>query len=36
VLENAGIEFLRPDGEGRGQGVRLMVVPAEGRKPKRT
>ncbi|MBI3446605.1 MAG: helix-turn-helix domain-containing protein [Magnetospirillum sp.] len=35
VLESAGIEFLRPDREGRGQGVRLMVVPVEGRKPKR-
>lgn len=35
VLENAGIEFLRPDREGRGEGVRLMVVPVEGRKPKR-
>lgn len=29
VLESAGIEFLRPDREGRGVGVRLMVVPAE-------
>jgi predicted transcriptional regulator len=31
ALEKAGIEFLRPDGDGIGEGVRLMVAP-EGRR----
>lgn len=28
ALEQAGIEFLRPDSSGIGEGVRLTVVPA--------
>ena len=27
ALENAGIEFLRPDADGIGEGVRLKIAP---------
>lgn len=35
ALEKAGIEFLRPDSKGIGEGVRLMVAPAGKRRTKR-
>jgi len=35
ALEKAGIEFLRPDGRGIGEGVRLQVAPTAARSGRR-